>query len=387
MAESKPDPYELRILGVPDLRAPDGRRVASVLSQPSRLGLLAYLTLAPGPVARSTIVADFWPESDEPRARNALSQAVFYLRRSLGKDAVQSVEGDRIEVSPERVWCDARELLTAERPPDQVVEAASGELLSGWNADASQPLQEWLDRTRRQVRKREAELERDREEPSAPGSGPEGEWHAAEGATGTRADGGRRAADTSEPPYSDHEGRGPSALSPRDLRLRTTAALLISVVALALVAVVALPGRPSDAAPATSDPARLAVLLPRVNPPADGTGLSELTLNAELLVDLPTRTALDVVSLPTAASLQDLMIQRTRIGAPDSDMPDWLLDVGVVVSAGTAHVQWQLYRGQDRAVFGADSFDQPFTREDELVMDVPRAIAEKVTAAVAELVR
>jgi len=40
-----PDRYQLRILGAPDLRAPDGRRVTSVLSQPARLSLLSYLDL------------------------------------------------------------------------------------------------------------------------------------------------------------------------------------------------------------------------------------------------------------------------------------------------------------------------------------------------------
>ncbi|NIY12892.1 MAG: hypothetical protein GWN02_33535, partial [Gemmatimonadetes bacterium] len=82
-----------------------------MLSQPKRLCLLAYLALAGEPVSRSTLVALFWPDSDEERARNALSQALHYLRRSLSAQAVESVEGDRIVVPAERVSFDARELL------------------------------------------------------------------------------------------------------------------------------------------------------------------------------------------------------------------------------------------------------------------------------------
>jgi hypothetical protein len=135
------NPFRLHVLGAPDLRAPDGRRVGSVLSQPKRLGLLTYLALAPEPVTRASLVALFWPESDEARARNALSQAVFHLRRSLDERVVQSVAGDRLWAPPEHLWCDARDDTTA-----------TGELLHGWNAEDSQELQEWLDAQRRRIR-------------------------------------------------------------------------------------------------------------------------------------------------------------------------------------------------------------------------------------------
>lgn len=388
MPESNPKPYELRILGAPDLRGPDGRRVTSLLSQPYRLGLLAYLALAPGPVTRASLVARFWPERDEGRARNALSQALFYLRRSLGKDVVQSVEGDRLQVTVERVWCDARELLRAERPSPELLEAAAeGELLAGWNAEASQPLQEWLDGMRRTVRERAAELER------------EGAVRA-RAPTGGRPRPRRGARGPAWPPGDGLPGPNP-AHAVRDIRLRTTAALAVSVAALVLVAVVALRGRgpssdvlPSDSpsdvspgSPAATDPARLVVLLPRVTAFDGASGLSALTLNAELLVRLPSTERLSVVSLPTAASLQELMTQRARVGAQGGDMPDWILDLGVDVTERAVHVHWLLYRGPDQAVFGADSFDEPLDGPDDLVTDVPRAIAEEVTAAVGALLR
>ncbi len=75
----------LRTLGTLDLRAPDGSEVRSVLAQPRRIALLAYLALATprGPHRRDRLLALFWPDQDQAHARNALSQAVFFLRSAL----------------------------------------------------------------------------------------------------------------------------------------------------------------------------------------------------------------------------------------------------------------------------------------------------------------
>jgi hypothetical protein len=149
-------PYRLTLLGAWDLHGPEGERIRSVLSQPKRLCLLAYLAMADGPVSRAHLVALFWPESDEERARNALSHAVHYLRRSLTKAAVASIEGDRLEASADWVACDAAALLAGDDP---VVARDSGqrEFFEGWNAEDSQPLQDWRDGMRRRVRERVVE--------------------------------------------------------------------------------------------------------------------------------------------------------------------------------------------------------------------------------------
>jgi DNA-binding SARP family transcriptional activator len=54
-------------LGVLDLRGPDGLELRSVLQQPKRLGLLAYLAIA-SPHRfhrRDSLLALFWPELDQ----------------------------------------------------------------------------------------------------------------------------------------------------------------------------------------------------------------------------------------------------------------------------------------------------------------------------------
>lgn len=107
---------------------------------------MAYLALTDAPVSRAKVVALFWPNRDEERARNALNQAVHYLRRSLAKGAVVSVEGDRIQVPPSMLSFDVRELLSGASIP-----TGDASFFDGWNADDSQPLQEWIDSVRRRV--------------------------------------------------------------------------------------------------------------------------------------------------------------------------------------------------------------------------------------------
>ena len=66
------------------------RELTAVLRQPKRLALLLYLTLASprGLQRRDRLLALFWPEQEESRARNALSQALHVLRRGLGEEVL-----------------------------------------------------------------------------------------------------------------------------------------------------------------------------------------------------------------------------------------------------------------------------------------------------------
>lgn len=167
--------FRLKLLGSWDLTARDGHRVQSVLSQPKRMCLLAYLALTAEPVSRSTVVALFWPETDEDHARNALSQSLHYLRRSMGKGIVDNVEGDRIMVRADFVDFDARTLLALDAAAgDKELSVATdpsisqGDFFEGWNADGSLPLQDWLDATRLRVRRAQERIEARAEQPRSP---------------------------------------------------------------------------------------------------------------------------------------------------------------------------------------------------------------------------
>ena len=65
----------------------DGAPVTGAASQRSRLALLAVLaTAGPAGVARDKLLALLWPESDGERARHALKQGVYALRRDIGTE-------------------------------------------------------------------------------------------------------------------------------------------------------------------------------------------------------------------------------------------------------------------------------------------------------------
>src|SRR5215831_13561062 len=71
----------LRVLGALDLRDDHDQAIDSVLAQPKRVALLVYLAAARpyGLKRRDILVALLWPELDQARARNALSQSLHHL--------------------------------------------------------------------------------------------------------------------------------------------------------------------------------------------------------------------------------------------------------------------------------------------------------------------
>src|SRR5215210_188623 len=80
--------FVLELLGTLSVRSDMGT-VPLPAQQKRPLSLLAILALggAHG-ISRPRIEAYLWPESTAPRARHALDQAVYALRRSLGADII-----------------------------------------------------------------------------------------------------------------------------------------------------------------------------------------------------------------------------------------------------------------------------------------------------------
>src|SRR5690242_10894486 len=145
---------QLRVLGGTDLRGSDGQELRPVLAQPKRLALLVYLAVATprGPQRRDRLIALFWPEQDTDRARNALSQAIFFLRRVLGADAILNRNGEELELNRDHFWCDAivfEQAVRANRHAE-AVELYRGELLAGVHIpEAAVELERWLESQRR----------------------------------------------------------------------------------------------------------------------------------------------------------------------------------------------------------------------------------------------
>src|SRR2546430_15596729 len=98
---------ELRLLGTLDLKGTDGHAVHSILAQPKRLALLAYLALHTDHGARrDTVVALFWPDLDTAHAGGALRQSLRFLRRELGDGILNGQSDEAIAFEPGTVWRD-----------------------------------------------------------------------------------------------------------------------------------------------------------------------------------------------------------------------------------------------------------------------------------------
>lgn len=148
----------LRALGPLDLRSGDNTEVRQVLAQPKRAALLTYLVVATPREShsRDKLLALFWPDQASEPARNALSQAVHFLRRALGDDVIVSHNGDSLSVSPTLIWCDVIAFDDAMRQGrvDEALELYRGDLLDGFHIANAPEFEHWLDVERQRLAER-----------------------------------------------------------------------------------------------------------------------------------------------------------------------------------------------------------------------------------------
>jgi DNA-binding SARP family transcriptional activator/TolB-like protein len=148
--------FRINILGTSCLRDGEGRVIQSVLQQPRRFALLVYLALESraAPLRRDTVLGVFWPDKTLDNARGCLNQAVHYLRRSLGPEAVLTTT-DTVQVNRAVVTCDAVELLEASETGRWArgADLHGGELLPGYfDSGGTVEFEHWLDRARVNIR-------------------------------------------------------------------------------------------------------------------------------------------------------------------------------------------------------------------------------------------
>src|SRR5690348_15178276 len=143
-------------LGAIDLRDNGAGELRAVLRQPKRLALLAYLAVATprGFHRRDTLLGLLWPELDDEHARSALRQAVRFLRRHLGADAIVS-RGEEDLGLGERLWCDAVafEQAVGENQTEAALELYRGDLLAGFFVSEAAPeFDQWIETERARLR-------------------------------------------------------------------------------------------------------------------------------------------------------------------------------------------------------------------------------------------
>ncbi len=147
---------ELRTLGAVDLRGLSGEEVRGMLAQPKRVALLVYLALARprGFQRRDVLLALFWPEADQQRARAALRKAVHVLRRALGDRVVVGRGDEELGLAEGTVWCDAvafEQALGDGRAAD-ALELYRGDLLPGFFVSGAPDFERWVEGERGRLR-------------------------------------------------------------------------------------------------------------------------------------------------------------------------------------------------------------------------------------------
>src|SRR5687767_13892643 len=145
---------ELRTFGAVSLGGVTQGDASSLLAQPKRIGLLAWLLLARprGLHPRSTLLTLFWPEHDQQHARWAANQAVRAIRRAIGPTVVLNRGRHEVGVAPEGLWCDALE-FEAEIERHEWQRALSlyrGAFLDGFHLSGCMAFERWqaAERTR-----------------------------------------------------------------------------------------------------------------------------------------------------------------------------------------------------------------------------------------------
>jgi DNA-binding SARP family transcriptional activator len=132
----------------------------SVLAQPKRTALLVYLTLARprGMHQRDVLLNLFWGERDEQGARKALRQALYYLRSSLGDDAIASIGDTEVGVTRSEITCDAVAFVDAlqEGRFEDACALYTGELMPGFHLADAPEFEQWLDEERSWLRNQAA---------------------------------------------------------------------------------------------------------------------------------------------------------------------------------------------------------------------------------------
>ena len=145
----------LRLFGAPEVTA-NGVGLHSVLAQPKRFALLAYLvaTEPRGYHRRDSLLALFWPERPADAARAALSRAVYHLRQMIGDEFIISRTVEELGINHERLTCDlaAFEQRLAVGEFSEALALYRGELLAGFHIDDAPEFMQWLDVVRTKQR-------------------------------------------------------------------------------------------------------------------------------------------------------------------------------------------------------------------------------------------
>lgn len=145
-------PIALQFLGGLEVIA-DGREMDDLRNRPVCSALLVYIATEHG-VTRDSAVAVLWPERSEARARHALSQALYQLRKILGAGCLKA-SGQQLRLARDvRVDVSEFSRLVDEGSSLEAVKRYGGRFLGGWHLGGTTAFQHWADRKSEQLASR-----------------------------------------------------------------------------------------------------------------------------------------------------------------------------------------------------------------------------------------
>jgi serine/threonine-protein kinase len=147
----------LRLFGALDVEDSAGAPVTTILVQPKRAAVLAYLAVAQprGFHRRDTLLGLFWPELTDRRARDALNTAVHFLRRALDDGVLVGRGAEELGLDPTLFSSDVAEFDDAirERRFEDALALYRGDLLAGFFISGAPEFEQWLDRERGRLKR------------------------------------------------------------------------------------------------------------------------------------------------------------------------------------------------------------------------------------------
>ena len=158
MTQTAPSPaISLRLLGAGGLDTPSDEDGAAVLARPKLVALLSFLAASTprGFHRRDTLIGLLWPEMDQERARGALRQSLYHLRRFLGNGVIAARGDEEVALSGDGIECDVAhfEAALGRGAREEALGLYRGHLLEGFFVAGAPAFERWLEQRRDELRR------------------------------------------------------------------------------------------------------------------------------------------------------------------------------------------------------------------------------------------